>query len=84
MVAHLGLGPHTHMDYGVHEDAVHVRAENGLGTVEGMVGIVGRAATCTAGPNWEERLAEIIVGSEQDLRVALQQVEQDDEAFYHH
>jgi hypothetical protein len=54
MVAHLGLGPHTHMDYGVHEDAVHVQAENGLGTVEGMVGIVGRAATCTAGPNWEE------------------------------
>jgi hypothetical protein len=56
-----------HMDWadkdcGVHEDAVHVQAENGSGMVEGMAGIAGSVATCTAAPNWEERLAEIAVG----------------------
>jgi hypothetical protein len=52
------LGLRMHMDwadkdYGVHEDAVHVQAENGSGTVEGMVGIAGSVATCTPPPNWE-------------------------------
>jgi hypothetical protein len=69
-------------DYGVHEDAVHVQAENGSGTVEGMVGIAGSAATCTAAPNWEERPVEIAVGWEADLRAVLQQVAQEDEAAY--
>jgi len=59
MVAHPWLGLHMHMDCadkdcGVHEDAVHVQAENGSGMVEDMVGIAGSAATCTAAPNWEE------------------------------
>jgi hypothetical protein len=60
MVAHPGLGPHTHMDYvnkdyGVHEDVVHVQAENGLGRAEGMVGIVGRVATAPIGrSNWRK------------------------------
>jgi hypothetical protein len=67
MVAHPRLGPRMHMDWadkdcGVHEDAVHVQAENGSGMVEGMAGIAGSVATCTAAPNWEERLAEIAVG----------------------
>jgi hypothetical protein len=55
MVAHLRLGPCMRMDWadkdcGEHEDAVHVQAKNGSGTVEGMVGIAGSAATCTAPP----------------------------------
>ena len=72
MVAHPRLGPHMHMDCadkdcGVREDVVHMQAKIGWGMAEGMVDIVGRAATRTAVPNWEERLAEIAVGWEGDL-----------------
>ena len=44
-----------------------MQAKIGWGMAEGMVDIVGRAATRTAVPNWEERLAEIAVGWEGDL-----------------
>ena len=54
-------------DCGVREDVVHMQAKIGWGMAEGMVDIVGRAATRTAVPNWEERLAEIAVGWQGDL-----------------